>query len=246
MLDFSVPGAEKSAAGEPFRPARGIARLLVVSIAIAVLLDVVQLGLEVQRLHILGRVASGRAVPVEVARRHDAAFALVAVASLAVFPAAAVAFPFWLHRANRNLPAVGYPNAEYSPGQAAASFFIPFLNLVRPFRVAREIWKGSAGSPPTSAASMPWLPSLWWAAWLGAGLLSWPAISVSRHARTPGSLATLTRLQAVSGVLTIVAGVCAIAMVAGVQRRQSAARWRILHRTGLAALTSAEAAPGPV
>jgi len=179
-------------------------------------------------------------VPVEVARRHDAAFALVAVASLAVFLIAAVAFPIWFHRANRNLPAVGHPVPEYSPGQAAASFFIPFLNLWRPFAVAREIWKGSAGPGPTSGSSTPWLPSLWWATWLGAGFLSWPTISASLQASTPGKLATLTRLQAVSEVLTIVSGGFAIAMVAGVQRRQRAARWRILHRSGLAALPSAE------
>lgn len=246
MLDLSGSGLERPASAETFRPATRRARFLIVSLAAAVLLDAWQLLLSFRRLHLLDEVARGRLVPIEVLQRHDAVSAFAAAVAFVALLAGAVAFPLWLYRANQNLPALGFPSPDYSPGQAAASFFIPFVNLARPHSVAREIWKGSFGGEASPAKRRgPWLIGLWWGTWVGAGLLSWPAMSVSLRAKTPAVLTTLTRYNAASEALTIVSGLAAIAMVAAVQRGQSEMRWRIVHRTGLAALGSAVAPPSP-
>jgi hypothetical protein len=68
----------------------------------------------------------------------------VSLLQLLIFIATAVAFLMWLHRAYRNLPALGATRLDTTPGWAVGYFFIPFANLVKPFQAVREIWHESA------------------------------------------------------------------------------------------------------
>ena len=60
-----------------------------------------------------------------------------------LFLGTSVAFLFWFHRVQKNLPALGGRELKYTPGWAVGGFFVPFLNLVRPIQVMREVWHGS-------------------------------------------------------------------------------------------------------
>ena len=77
---------------------------------------------------------------------------------------APVVTAIWMHRAYRNLPALGVGGLTWSPGWAAGAWFVPGANLFVPYLVAREIWRGSGGNGGS-------LLALWWAAWLTAGTL---------------------------------------------------------------------------
>jgi hypothetical protein len=83
------------------------------------------------------------------------------------FVAGAIAIPMWCHRAYRNLPALGAGVVRFSPGWAAGSWFVPVLNLFRPYQVLRELWVQSRTSPE------PWtLLKRGWAFFLLGSLLS--------------------------------------------------------------------------
>ncbi|HEY4659813.1 MAG TPA: DUF4328 domain-containing protein, partial [Gemmatimonadaceae bacterium] len=76
-------------------------------------------------------------------------------------------FIVWLYRAHRNLDAFS-ATSRYRSRQAVTSWFIPFVNLIRPYRVVREVWRGSASSPGDTVRathSPPWL-RLWWTLFL--------------------------------------------------------------------------------
>ena len=64
---------------------------------------------------------------------------LLASTGFLVWLGTATAVLMWVHRAYRNLPALGARDMAYSPGWAVGWWFIPFLNLVRPYQVVREI-----------------------------------------------------------------------------------------------------------
>lgn len=76
----------------------------------------------------------------------------------------------WMYRAHANLTALGRAGQDYTSGWAAGAWFVPFLNLVRPFRIMKEIWKGSDSAHPHSTgwklAPNPSIIGWWWAAWL--------------------------------------------------------------------------------
>lgn len=82
---------------------------------------------------------------------------------------AVIAWCMWAYRAYANLPEVFGIPIESSPGWAPGSFFIPFLNLVKPYQIMKEVWEKVA--PEREAADHTWL-NLWWACWIGQGLIS--------------------------------------------------------------------------
>ncbi|MCM3900346.1 MAG: DUF4328 domain-containing protein [Pyrinomonadaceae bacterium] len=80
------------------------------------------------------------------------ALAQLGVGSLQIliYIATVILFLMWLYRSYENLPSFGTPsrNITYSSGWALGSFFIPFVNLVVPYRAIKELWRNSA---PTDA-----------------------------------------------------------------------------------------------
>ncbi len=76
-----------------------------------------------------------------------------------------VLFLMWFQRAYRNLPALGKEDLSSSSTEAVLCFFIPFLNLVRPYQLAQEIWRGSdlsAVDPKQKVVFSSALVGWWW------------------------------------------------------------------------------------
>jgi len=110
---------------------------------------------------------------VEVPLAFLLALALWGLIYVGVFITTIVLVCMWMYRAHANLTALGRTNLDYTSGWAAGAWFVPFLNLVRPFRIMKEIWKGSDPSPPAQAGDVAWkfapVPAMfgwWWATWL--------------------------------------------------------------------------------
>jgi hypothetical protein len=86
-----------------------------------------------------------------------------------------VLFFVWLYRAVSNHLALGARAQEYPPGWSVGYFFIPFINIVLPYFVVREVWMTShdlAGAS-TRARAKPVLA--WWVLYLLSGMLLWIA-----------------------------------------------------------------------
>jgi len=127
------------------------------------------------------------------------------------------------------LPALGNAKSkvEYGPGWAVGSFFVPFVNLVIPYKAVREVWEKSDPAVRSgedflfaSPSSSPPLLLGWWIAWLASNFLnniSWRLQSRS----TPGTKDFLTGVDIVSELANIVAAVLAVMVVRGIDRRQA-------------------------
>ena len=78
---------------------------------------------------------------------------------------AAVPFLMWMYRASRNLLPLEAGNQRYSSGWAVGWWFVPLMNLFRPYQVLAEIWRGSTATTRQSwtEAPLPWVLSVWWA-----------------------------------------------------------------------------------
>ncbi len=71
----------------------------------------------------------------------------------------------WFHHSYRNLASYNNMGLKYSAGWAVGSFFVPLLNLFRPYQIAQEIW--TASDP--EASTVGWKQSkislviiFWW------------------------------------------------------------------------------------
>lgn len=97
---------------------------------------------------------------------------VIAITYVAIFLLTAILFSVWFYRVYRNLAALGVQGLDSTPGWAVAYFYIPVVNLYRPYNAAKEIWQGSV---PTSEPQHPkaWqdqkaspLVGWWWGFWI--------------------------------------------------------------------------------
>lgn len=87
--------------------------------------------------------------------------ALVALPGAIAGIAAAVLVIVWCYRARKNLDAFPGAAPSLGPGWAVGGWFVPFANLVIPYRVVAQIARASLWRSRTPRYVM-----LWWAAWL--------------------------------------------------------------------------------
>lgn len=95
---------------------------------------------------------------------------LVILVGIALIPAG-IAVPLWTHRAHAHMREVGLNHLTYSPGWAAASFFVPLANLVVPFRAMRELWNRSHGEDQYQAAGSVPDVGAWWSCFIAGGAI---------------------------------------------------------------------------
>lgn len=151
----------------------------------------------------------------------------VALAQLFVYLATIVLFIVWLHRAYKNVPAFGV-QTEHSPGWAAGSWFIPFLNLVRPYQIVKETWVKSDPGVDLSAgyadagagARAATLVGVWWAFWLLSNVVGNVHGRLVGDAQTPDQVSSAAALGIASDALTVVAAGLAFLVVRTIDRMQ--------------------------
>jgi hypothetical protein len=110
---------------------------------------------DMMEIQLLSRVAAGESLSEAEAEANDDRQRIIGVCQVLVLLATAITFFTWFYRSHKNLPALGVTGLKYSPGWAIGGFFVPFLNLVRPLQVMREVWHGSAPESPVGLTSAP-------------------------------------------------------------------------------------------
>ena len=210
----------------PYQSGRTLVLAVTILVGVGMLLDLAGVGVESSQASLISGMAAGRSFPQAEVEANDARVQLVGIFSLFVYLATVVAFLAWIHRAHKNLAAFGTSGLEYSPGWAVGGFFVPFLNLIRPFQVMREIWKASDpdvdyqnDSSWKYSASSP-LIGLWWGTWILAGVLGRLVFTFSKGAETIDALLSLTYLSIASDIVNLLPAVLVIMLVKAIERKQ--------------------------
>ena len=146
---------------------------------------------------------------------------LVAILEFIVYLTTVVFFLMWLYRAYNNLRAFDPNRAlDSSAGWAVGSFFVPFVNLIVPYRAVKEVWQKS-GPPNEAFLSEPSPPAyfpIWWLFWLLSSFAGNISRRVSFNENVPESTATI--ISMVAAALSIVAALFAYLVVDAIDKRQ--------------------------
>jgi heme/copper-type cytochrome/quinol oxidase subunit 2 len=78
----------------------------------------------------------------------------------------AIVFCVWLYRSAANNRALGASGLKYSPGWTVGWFFIPFANLVMPYRTVREVWLTSQDPADRAVRGAAPLVQAWWVTYI--------------------------------------------------------------------------------
>lgn len=148
---------------------------------------------------------------------------LIVLYLLVLFLPLAVLFTAWIYRVYRNLSAFGVSGLKYSPGWAAGCFFVPILNLWRPYMVVEEIWKASDPNVDVSVASSwqnlpaPPLITLWWSLFIAPWFIRIGLRILNQYGADKGGGEILLFLIE---LLSVGAAVLAIFVVRQIDKRQ--------------------------
>lgn len=125
----------------------------------------------------------------------------------------------WIYRAGSNVRHLGAKRLTISPGMAVGWYFVPFANLVMPFRAMREIWLASHDPLGWRMGSVGVI-SGWWGFWLLAGLVHGIGQRAYMAVDTLQQLHTTEIISIAGYTLSICANLLFIRVVQGVQRAQ--------------------------
>lgn len=112
----------------------------------------------------------------------------------------------WIYRVNKNAWQIS-DGMTVSPGWGVGSYFIPILNLFRPFRGMCETWQASHAPGDPESVPVPGIMRLWWAGWLITGALGQASFRLGMRAETLDDFLTIAQIDAVGMVSDLIAGV---------------------------------------
>ncbi len=144
-----------------------------------------------------------------------------------------IAIPMWAHRAYRNLPALGAQGLRFSPRWAAGAWFVPILNLFRPYQVVGEAWTASDPQERSSTLetrarrTVPGLILAWWLLFIISSVAGNVVGRLGAISSTLAQTLAADWLLVASNVLDIVAAALAVLVIRRLDARQEA-RYRAL------------------
>lgn len=155
----------------PFLSPKSRANITVVFLALSILTNIAVLGTicltqSLLHKHLNGIQLTQAEIDADTIRLRVTAGALIIARLIAV-----ISFMFWTYRVAQNLPALGTERPEFTPGWAVGVYFVPIINLFRPYQAMVEIWNGSDPQYLNSQEKKPKAVSLlsgWWGVYLAA------------------------------------------------------------------------------
>ena len=194
-------------APNPFRAMAGLTKPLKVLLGLGVVMSVVALWSSFMQAELLNRGIFDAAE----AESNDAREQIVGIVQLVLYALTVVVFGCWIVRANRNVRASGAKGLRFTPGWAVGYFFVPILNLWKPYQAMMDLWRAShdPASWPTAPTSAI-LPT-WWALWVLSNTLGHASFRAMLAAEGLKGLQVATYLQIVSEAVNI--PLCLVAIV---------------------------------
>ncbi|TDU63088.1 uncharacterized protein DUF4339 [Prosthecobacter fusiformis] len=161
------------------------------------------------------------------AEANDQRQAMIGVAYLVVFIITGITFLKWIYRANVNCRGFGAQNMEFTPGWSVGWYFIPFLNLVRPFQAMKEIWKVSTDPQRWQMQQSAGILTLWWTLWILSNITGQITFRTSMAVNDLPSLEVATSASIASNLVDVPLTLVAITLVSRIYKKQHALTQRV-------------------
>lgn len=214
-------------AGPPWAPPvdvpTSLATALSVALVVSAVVDSVAALLGARYASALGRLIDG--APAVDAVGIENAYAAVGGVQLLVLLTTGVLFLVWFSRIDAAARQLGVAGIRHSHGWAVGSWFVPFLNLIRPKQMVDDAWRVSdpvlpPGAHREAAPGVPGWITLWWVLWVVGNIVGFRAATFSTELE---AVRTSAVVGVVSDLVFVVAAVLAALLVRRLTGRLHAA-----------------------
>lgn len=154
------------------------------------------------------------------AESNDSRQQIMGILEMVVFIITGISFLRWIHRANSNCHEFEAQDMEFTPGWSIGYYFIPFINLYKPYRAMKEIWKVSINPANWQNESGSALLGWWWALWLVYNFLGQVVFRMSMRADTISSLKASTTVSIISEIIDIPLCLVSVSLISTIYTKQ--------------------------
>ena len=218
-------------AAEVYRPASGLVLALTVLFVLGIGVDLLSGAMSLVEATMFSEHVGQEELVAEDSRALGfyIAYGCIGLSTLPVYLVTVVLFCMWVYRANKNARALGAQGMTFTPGWSVGWFFIPIMNLFKPYQAVREIHQASdpyADARTWRKAPVAAIVGWWWAFWIISNILG--QIEFRLALRGEGEMALAgSYLGAVTGVLSAITALLAMQVVRGIHHRQQLKAERI-------------------
>lgn len=214
-----MTGIETNADGQGYRYAKALTsttRFLRIMLWVSLVVSILALVSDFMQMRLLD---AGMFTQAEAAA-NDSRQQIVGILYLAAFVVTGFAFLKWIYRCNANCHGFGAQGMRFTPGWSIGFYFIPFLNLYKPYQAMKEIWKVSTN--PSDWQNVPGasLLGIWWALWLISGIAGQVSFRMALQADSITTLQASTGAAILSEFLDIPLILAALSLVAAIFAKQ--------------------------
>jgi len=204
---------------EHLRPNEQRAKSAIVLIWIVLAFEIISFISSYFQYDLLQTAANGGQISMEYATANDTRERIVGITSMIVYIISAITFIQWFRRAYYNL----HLRAEllsYTEGWAAGSWFVPIVNLIRPYRIMTELYeetnellvkKVEGSNQYLSTTFLSW----WWGLWILNNFIGQFIFKYSIKAESIEELTTSTVASMISNIIGIALALITIKVIRG-------------------------------
>lgn len=140
---------------------------------------------------------------VAAAEANDDRQAIVGVVQFLVFVVSGIWILRWIYRASCNTRELGATGMRFSPRQSVMWYFVPIMNLWKPFQAMKEIWQASERPRDWQKGPAPGLLVGWWTLWLISSSAGNASFRLSLRAESIAELLAANRVTLISDFMDI-------------------------------------------
>lgn len=194
------------------------ARLVINVFWILIALNLVAVFSGLLQYDLITRIGESSNFSQEEANANDLRQGIIGILQTLVAIASIVTFISWFRRAYANLHRLGINYLEHEEQQAVWSWFIPFVNLVRPLKIMKEVWLETQEETKKKDSSFTvnesmLMVNLWWAAFLISNIIGNIAVRSVAKSDTIAEIKTSTIAYIASDSVEVFAAFFAILLI---------------------------------
>ncbi|MDQ3073123.1 MAG: DUF4328 domain-containing protein [Bacteroidota bacterium] len=199
------------------RPNAQRAKNAITLIWILMVLDIISLISGYFQHDLLHTAANGGEISMETANANDIRERVIGIVYAVIYIITAVTFIQWFRRAYFNLHQK-VSHLRHNEGWAAGSWFVPIINLYRPYQIMRELYeeteeflteKRISFNPNFNTNYLGW----WWTLWIISGIAGHVVLKLSLRAESIDELIIATDSSMISNIISIPLALIAVKVI---------------------------------
>lgn len=202
---------------ERLRPNGQRAKIALTLVWIVFGLEILALFSGIFQYNLLQKAANGELVTSQMANANDIRQQVIGIIYLVAFIVSGIVFINWFRRAYYNLH-LSTTHVSHSEGWAAGAWFVPIINLYRPYQIMKELYTKTSELIEERGVSFygdlnVGALNIWWTLWIISGIMGQIEFRYTRHANTIEEISISTIISIIGNVLGVVLALITIKVI---------------------------------